>query len=527
MKKLLLSFSLLLVYAVVFSQAKVGLFGGANRSEILETSNQANWNTIKGNYEPIYGYHGGLLAEFSLNKKGSLAFQPNVVYYNKGRKYFEKFATPTTLLDSGVKQQLNYIDIPLNIIGKLRIYKKLKFIIGAGPYASFFLSGKEKTTTTDITGAVTTKTVSDLPVGNGAGKYKTLDYGVNVLAGFELGQVFLRADASRSLADMYQGNGFKGTFKHQVIGVSLGFTFPLKSAEPAKTKLPDTTAKKTVVKDKDGDGIADKDDECPNDFGTADTKGCPDKDGDGVADKDDKCPDVKGLVGNHGCPAADSDNDGVADTDDKCPNEKGSILNGGCPEAPVEVVKGGDRDGDGIKDEEDDCPDVKGLLRYKGCPIPDTDGDGLNDEIDRCKTEAGDAANHGCPPTVKKKSKKDRPVIAPEVIEKVSSSASRIQFKQSEIELNADATAALDEVVELMNANPDMNMSIEGHASAEGDHYINMGLSNSRANSVRNYLISKGIAKDRLTTSYYGNSRPVTSDPKKQALNRRVEMKPY
>ena len=446
MKKLLLSFSLVIAALGVFSQAKVGLFGGANRSEILQTSNQANWSTIKGNYEPIYGYHGGLLAEFALNKKGSLAFQPNVVYYNKGRKYMQTFASPTTLRDSGVKQMLNYIDIPLNVIGKLRIFKKLKFIIGAGPYASFFLSGKEKTTTTDITGAVTTSTVSDLPVGNGPGKYKTLDYGVNVLAGFEIGQVFLRADASRSLADMYQGNGFKGTFKHQVISVSLGFTFPLKSAEPAKVKPPpppDST-KKTEVKDKDGDGIADKDDDCPKDAGTAATKGCPDKDGDGVADKDDKCPDVKGLIGNNGCPAKDSDNDGVADTDDKCPNEKGSILNGGCPEAVVEVVKGGDRDGDGIKDEEDDCPDAKGLLRYKGCPIPDTDGDGLNDEIDRCKTEAGDAANHGCPPKVKKtKDKKDRPVIAPDVVEKVTSSASRIQFKQSEIELNGDATAAL------------------------------------------------------------------------------------
>ena len=142
MKKLLLSFSLVIAALGVFSQAKVGLFGGANRSEILQTSNQANWNTIKGNYEPIYGYHGGLLAEFALNKKGSLAFQPNVVYYNKGRKYMQTFASPTTLRDSGVKQMLNYIDIPLNVIGKLRIFKKLKFIIGAGPYASFFLSVK-------------------------------------------------------------------------------------------------------------------------------------------------------------------------------------------------------------------------------------------------------------------------------------------------------------------------------------------------------------------------------------------------
>jgi len=230
MKKLLSAFSFLIATVSVLGQAKVGLFGGANQSDIIQTSNLANWNTIKSNYDPIIGYHGGLLAEFPLNKKGSLAFQPNVVYYNKGRKYSEKFSSSPTLLDSSVKQMLNYIDIPLNIIVKLKIVKKLKFIIGAGPYASFFLSGKEKTTTTDLTGVTTTSTLSDLPVGNGPGKYKTFDYGVNVLAGFELGQVFLRADASRSLADMYQGNGFKGTFKNQVIGVPLGFTFPIKSA---------------------------------------------------------------------------------------------------------------------------------------------------------------------------------------------------------------------------------------------------------------------------------------------------------
>ncbi len=47
--------------------------------------------------------------------------------------------------------------------------------------------------------------------------------------------------------------------------------------------------------DADGDGIADKDDRCPNDKGTKELQGCPDRDGDGIADKDDECPDQKGL----------------------------------------------------------------------------------------------------------------------------------------------------------------------------------------------------------------------------------------
>jgi len=88
--------------------------------------------------------------------------------------------------------------------------------------------------------------------------------------------------------------------------------------------------------------------------------GCPDRDNDGIADKDDKCPDVAGLAKYNGCPVPDTD-------------------------------------GDGINDEEDKCPNVAGVARYQGCPVPDTDGDGVNDEEDKCPHEAGSASNFGCP----------------------------------------------------------------------------------------------------------------------------------
>lgn len=539
MKKFFPLFFLLIAFGTANAQVKVGFIGGANRSTIVETNNLPNWSTIKPGYSPIYGYHGGLFAEFSLNKKHSLAFQPTVIYFNKGRKYDQTFNPVTTLKDSGSKQLLNYIDIPLNLIAKIKLTKNLKFLIGAGPYASFFLSGREKITTTSNTGTVITSTNADLPVGNGPGKYKTLDYGINVLAGFEYKHVFLRADASQSLADMYQASSYKGTFKNQVISVSLGIALDIKSLPADKVKLPDTTAKKTTIKDKDGDGIADKDDDCPTVAGGADTKGCPDKDGDGVADKDDKCPDVKGSIANKGCPEIDTDGDGIPDKDDKCPTQKGTILNNGCPgvadnkdnkdkidnNKPAKDLTG-DRDGDGIKDEDDQCPDEKGLLRYHGCPIPDSDGDGVNDEIDHCKDVAGEKTNHGCPLKVKK-DKKDRPVVSEEVINSVKETANKIQFKQSETNLSPAAESALDEVVTLLNNNPDMNLKIEGHASLEGDHYVNLALSNSRAVAVRNYLVSKGIDLSRLNTTWYGADKLLTTDPRKQALNRRVELTPY
>ena len=67
--------------------------------------------------------------------------------------------------------------------------------------------------------------------------------------------------------------------------------------------------------------------------------GCPDSDGDGVADKDDECPDEAGAEGNKGCPWPDTDGDGVSDDVDACPEEAGTAENSGCPELSNEVVQ--------------------------------------------------------------------------------------------------------------------------------------------------------------------------------------------
>ncbi len=126
---------------------------------------------------------------------------------------------------------------------------------------------------------------------------------------------------------------------------------------PAKTETKDNeiTADKAailakpakpVMADKDGDGIADAQDKCPQLAGIAANRGCPsDKDMDGVYDKEDKCPNVKGTAANNGCPAkaaiieqpavADKDGDGVADADDKCPNRAGPASRNGCPEVKM------------------------------------------------------------------------------------------------------------------------------------------------------------------------------------------------
>ena len=229
-----------------------------------------------------------------------------------------------------------------------------------------------------------------------------------------------------------------------------------------------------------------------------------DRDGDGVLDVDDKCPDVKGLASLQGCP--DRDGDGIADNDDKCPDVAGLARYQGCP-IP-------DTDKDGINDEVDKCPAVPGLARYQGCPIPDTDGDGVNDEEDKCINEKGPASNFGCP------------VISEEIIKKVNVAAQNIFFSTGSSKLLAKSFPKLNDVVTILNQNPTYKVNIDGHTDNTGKADKNQVLSEARAASVKAYLVSKGVAESRLTSTGFGQDKPV-ADNKTAAgrgKNRRVEM---
>jgi len=286
-----------------------------------------------------------------------------------------------------------------------------------------------------------------------------------------------------------------GHLKHQVIGGTLGIY------------IGKPVAIEHAIKDKDKDGIADQADACPTEPGSAATQGCPDKDGDGVADKVDQCPTEPGLVTNHGCPFHDKDNDGVADEMDKCPDVPGLAKYSGCP-IP-------DTDKDGVNDEEDKCPTVAGVSRYNGCPVPDTDNDGINDEEDKCPTVAGIKENNGCPE------------IKQEIIAKVNLAARRIQFEKGKAELMMSSLSVLNEVATILVQNPELKLTIEGHSSSDGNYDVNMHLSQQRAETVRDYLVAKGIDGTRMEAQGYGPNKPLNQGktPEEMALNRRVELK--
>jgi OmpA-OmpF porin, OOP family len=297
------------------------------------------------------------------------------------------------------------------------------------------------------------------------------------------------------------------------------------------------TAEMKGCPDGDGDGIADKDDTCPTEKGLAALNGCPDKDEDGIADKDDKCPEVKGLAAMNGCP--DADGDGITDADDKCPKKAGVAALKGCP----------DMDGDGITDADDLCPDVKGTAEFNGCP--DTDGDGVPDSADKCPKVAGSKSNEGCPtvaapaapaPVIEKDSDNDGIIDRNDkcpseagvaenfgcpLKKEVTFSFDNILFETSKSVLKPQSFSTLDQVVAILSQNPRHLANIQGHTDSQGKPDANQKLSEARAKTCLDYLVSKGIAKSRLSSVGMGDQVPVADNktPEGRASNRRVEFK--
>lgn len=260
--------------------------------------------------------------------------------------------------------------------------------------------------------------------------------------------------------------------------------------------------------DKDGDGLTDNVDECPDVPGPEENNGCPwgDIDGDGVTDNIDDCDTIPGPAENNGCPWGDRDEDGILDNEDKCPDEAGPVENKGCP--------WGDRDGDGILDNEDRCPDVPGPVDNGGCPYQDSDGDGVIDLEDDCPRTPGPAENKGCP-----------------VIEKEEQEVLNTAFENLEFETGSDVIAAssyesLDELASLLVKKPEYRLRISGHTDDVGSAESNLRLSEKRSKSVAKYLDNKGVDTSKFIVEWFGESKPAYPNDTKEGRqkNRRVEM---
>ena len=275
------------------------------------------------------------------------------------------------------------------------------------------------------------------------------------------------------------------------------------------------------VVDRDGDGIADGIDACPDTPGVAsddpDKHGCPaDTDGDGILDEDDACVDVPGVANadatKNGCPP-DTDGDGILDRDDACVDVPGVAnadpTKNGCP---------ADTDGDGILDKDDACVNVPGSANAdpakNGCP--DTDGDGIVDGKDACPDNPGaanaDPTKHGCPKVV--------------MTEKEIVILERIEFETGKAVIRPVSDDIVNQVAKVMKDYPDiLSLEVQGHTDNVGSPIHNKILSNGRAKAVKAALIARGIESSRLVAKGFGQDKPIasnTSDVGRQK-NRRVQ----
>jgi outer membrane protein OmpA-like peptidoglycan-associated protein len=226
--------------------------------------------------------------------------------------------------------------------------------------------------------------------------------------------------------------------------------------------------------DRDGDGIPDDEDECPDDPGLKEFNGCPDRDGDGIPDKDDECPDDPGLKEFNGCP--DRDGDGIPDKDDACPDEPGIKKFNGCP----------DRDGDGIPDKDDECPDVPGVAEFKGCP----------------------------PPKIT-------------VTEKKIEFEGTVFFDFEQATIKPESFPLLNALAKTMKENPQIKkVRVDGHTDSVGRDDFNLNLSQRRAAAVVDYMIAQGVEAERLASEGFGKSKPIADNATEEgrAKNRRVEL---
>ncbi|MFT5433976.1 MAG: OOP family OmpA-OmpF porin, partial [Myxococcota bacterium] len=363
----------------------------------------------------------------------------------------------------------------------------------------------------------------------------------NFSTGFEFGLI---PDTSFILLDFYGSTQFDNFFgsaedtpleallayKHRfnkvyaMVGGGLGIT-PGRGVPDWRVFLQVSYASELL--DRDGDGISDDDDDCPDDpedFDRfQDRDGCPepDNDKDGILDPKDKCPnepeDMDGFEDDDGCPEGDNDKDGILDGDDKCPlqpeDKDGFEDDDGCPDP--------DNDKDGILDANDQCPnkaeDKDGWEDQDGCPDPDNDGDGLLDGVDKCPNEKenfnGFNDEDGCPDILFDCAEFKIP--------------GKVYFKTGSSKIQKQSFKLLDVVAETIVSSPEAALTqIQGHTDKRGSRRYNKRLSKKRAESVMKYLVKRDVPSSRLEAAGFGPDKPLEEGKDGKAYydqNRRVQ----
>jgi outer membrane protein OmpA-like peptidoglycan-associated protein len=176
-----------------------------------------------------------------------------------------------------------------------------------------------------------------------------------------------------------------------------------------------------------------------------------------------------------------------------------------------------DTDGDGVPDRKDECPGkpLGAAVDAVGCII-DRNKDGIIDSEDKCPDVFGIKENKGCPE------------IKAEIKQIFEKALQGIQFEFGKDVIRKSSYQILDDVVKVMNENPEYLLSIYGHTDNVGQDDKNMELSQRRADAVKKYLLDKGVPENRIVeTKGFGETTPVATNDTDEGRtkNRRIEFK--
>ena len=190
MKKIALTLiTIIVITATISAQIHFGIKGGLNLASQSFTSSAGGAST---SIRP--GFHAGVLLDAPLSE--SISIQPNLLFSQKGAIFNGTYGFTATY---------NYLELPVNVIYHIN----KKFMIGAGPYLGYALSGTQQS-----------GSQQSIDIEFGSGQAERFDFGLNALIGYEIiDGLVISANYSLGLTNIYGNSNV--TYKNNVIGVSL------------------------------------------------------------------------------------------------------------------------------------------------------------------------------------------------------------------------------------------------------------------------------------------------------------------
>ena len=144
----------------------------------------------------------------------------------------------------------------------------------------------------------------------------------------------------------------------------------------------------------------------------------------------------------------------------------------------------------------------------------DSDNDGINDFFDDCPHTSGLAENAGCP------------IPSSNETKAVNTAIENLEFDLGTSNIKSSSLSALDKLSSLLNSKADWKIRLMGHTDDLGSEMVNLKMSRQRAEAVRDQLLKKGVAAEKIFVEYYGEFRPINDNTTEEGRlkNRRAEM---